>query len=633
MNDLPFCASLLRPTLRSTIITPQRDTPSPAFLPPRAMPSTLSLTRLALSSLVLGCATASAQPVPSSGPAIAGLSDTLATTAATAADAATPAPVNAVELRPTALLSSSAALSAAAPTLPAAAPSRIDPRFPRYKALDPAVAFWGDVFGKYSELQSVVHFRDYPQKIITVLDFRDEALRMDKFRLDKLRVREESDAKDRADALLRRLHAKQHAPETLNAEERRIYDLLSDVRGDDRFKKLIGSVRTQRGLQERTLQALQTADRYLPQMESTFAGYGLPLQLTRLPIVESSFNVEAYSKSKAAGIWQFIPSSARIYMRLDEVVDDRRDPWTSTDAAARHLRDDYALLQDWPLALTAYNHGRNGIARALAATNGKTIMDLIERNDHPRWGFAGKNYYAEFLAALDVESEYRNRVQPKRGGLLDFEVVETRHYVPYETLRRLCGADDELFRKLNPAYRPEVIEGKLYVPPGHLIRVPSGRAENFAVAYSRLGSHERFDSQRVLFLLHKVHKGEVLGRIATQYGVTQHSILQANDLRSAHKLRIGQVLKIPPRKEYRPGPISVAVGESKPAQTRSQKLAEAQQNSKSSSSRYRLHKVRAGQTLHSIARQYKVSVSDLQRANNLGSSSHIRAGQKLKVPS
>lgn len=310
---------------------------------------------------------------------------------------------------------------------------------------------------------------------------------------------------------------------------------------------------------------------------------------------------------------------------------------SSTDAAARHLRDDYKMLGDWPLALTAYNHGRNGISRALQATGGTTLMDLIERHQHPRWGFAGKNYYAEFLAALDVERAYRERVQPKRDkDPYAFEVVETKHYVPYETLRQLCGADDEVFRKLNPAYRPEVIEGKLYVPPGHLIRVPAGRAQPFQVAYARLGANERFDAQRVQFLLHKVQKGEVLGRIANKYGTTTSAILRANGLNSANMLRVGQVLKVPPHRESRPGPITVAVGESKPAQTREQKLADAAPSKRKAvpakKSGFKVHKVRAGQTLHSIARNYNVSVSDLRTANNLGSSSHITPGQKLKVP-
>ncbi|HUP91758.1 MAG TPA: LysM peptidoglycan-binding domain-containing protein [Solimonas sp.] len=503
--------------------------------------------------------------------------------------------------------------------------------FPRYAPLKPATAFWTRIFSDYSENQSLIHSASYPHKVFTVLDFRDDALRLDENQLARVRSREEGAAKARIELLLKRVAAKQGSPETMSADERKVYSLFSDLADDPAFsfKRMIGTLRAQRGLKERTERALATSGKYLPEMERIFSSYGLPVQLTRLPLVESSFNIEAYSKVGAAGLWQFMPSSARIYMRLNELVDDRRDPWTSTDAAARHLRDDYAQLQDWPLAITAYNHGRGGISSAMKKTGSANLAELVRRNRNERFGFASRNFYAEFLAAVDVEREHE-----KRFGLIarktpmEFEVVETRHYVPYETLRRLCGADDELFRKLNPAYRPEVLDGKLYVPPGHLIRVPAGAAKTFAVAYSKLGQNERFDAQRVYFLLHKVQRGQNLGKIARQYGVPQAGIMAASGLRKGAKLRIGQVLKIPPHREARPGPITVAVGESKPVQTRAQKLAEAAP----ARSDYKLHRVKRGQTLSSIARRYKVSVVALQRANDLNGSSTIHPGMKLRVP-
>lgn len=570
------------------------------------------------------------------------------------------------------------------PPLPADTRVKTDLLFPRYEPLLPAVSFWTRVFGEFSELQSVVHSTAYPHKILRVLDFRGQALHMSEVQLEKYRRRAEEDARDEIEALVKAVHAKRAAPQTMSAEERRIYDLFADVGHGDPFKTMRGTIRTQRGIKERTEEALRVSDGYLPYMEKIFEGYGLPKELTRLPIVESSFNLDAYSKSGAAGVWQFIPSSARIYMRLNEVVDDRRDPWTSTDGAARHLRDDYAMLADWPLAITAYNHGRNGIARGLKATGGRTIVDLIDRYDSPRFGFAGKNYYAEFLAAVDVERKWRTARDnaPAGGNPLDFEVVETRHYVPYDTLRRLCGADDAQFRRLNPAYRPEVIDGKLYVPPGHLIRVPAGSARSFEVAYARLGDNERFDNQRVFYLLHKVKPGDTLGGIAGRYRVSVADVRSANGIRSS-MIRAGQVLKIPPHEERRPGPISVAVGESKPSLTRAQVAAARRESDGSthtvgsgdtissiarryrvsqtelkrsnglsssmirvgqvlqipqsgsvrSASSYRNHRVRSGQTLASIARRYDVSIADLRHANDLGGSSLIKVGQTLRVPS
>jgi membrane-bound lytic murein transglycosylase D len=511
----------------------------------------------------------------------------------------------------------------------------LDPKlFPRYPSLEPKVSFWTKVFSEYSENQSVIHSIEYPGKVFEVLDFRAEALRVDKNTLARIRNKEESEAKNRADTLLKQVDALRSTPERMNAQQRRIYQLYADVKGDDRFRKAVGTLRAQRGLKERTALALETSGKYLPQMEGIFAGYSLPTQLTRLPLVESSFNVEAYSKVGAAGLWQFMPSSAKIYMRLNEVVDDRRDPWTSTDGAARHLRDDYAALGSWPLALTAYNHGRGGIARGLQKTGGKTLPDLIDRYDAKSFGFASQNFYAEFLAAYDVEREWKQHFGEnlQRKSELKFDTVETKHYVPYETLRRLCDADDELFRKLNPAYRPEVIEGKLYVPPGHLIRVPAGHASAFNVAYAKLGSSERFDSQRTYYLLHKVKRGDTIGGIAREYGVSQAAVMSANGIRNS-AIRIGQVLKVPPRQETRPGPVVVAVGESKPALTPSQTAAVKAERAKSNPPKaLRVHKVQSGQTLSGIAKRYKVSIASLRDANDIDGS-HIRVGQKLTIPS
>jgi membrane-bound lytic murein transglycosylase D len=504
---------------------------------------------------------------------------------------------------------------------------RDERNFPRYAELKPTVAFWKRIFGQYSDTQSVIHSAAYPQKVLALLDLNDEAARMSRFEFTKLRELEEKRLKEQAVKTLRQVDELRNNPSEMSSEQRKLYDLFADISDDARFRKAADTVRSQRGLKDRTEQALETSARYLPSMEGTFKAYQLPVSLTRLPLVESSFNIEAYSKVGAAGLWQFIPSSARIYMRLNELVDDRRDPWTSTDAAARHLKDDYEKLGDWPLAITAYNYGRGGISRALTAVNGSTLVDLIDRFQSDRFGFASKNYYAEFLGALDVDREYRRRkTRQQQDEALRFDVVETKHYVPYETLRQLCGADDELFRKLNPAYRPEVIEGKLFVPPQHLIRVPAGRARSFEIAYEKLSVNEKFDAQRVFYLLHKIMRGESIGKIAHHYKVSQSAILAANGLNGKSRpIKAGEVLKIPPHVESRPGPISVAIGESVPAQTHAQRKAER-------SEPVHLHKVKAGQTLGSIAKQYKISLSALRDANNLNRGRIIKPGMKLKIP-
>jgi membrane-bound lytic murein transglycosylase D len=377
-------------------------------------------------------------------------------------------------------------------------------------------------------------------------------------------------------------------------------------------------------------------------MEAVFESYRLPKRLTRLPLVESSFNVEAYSKVGAAGIWQFMPSSARIYMRLDEVVDDRADPWFSTEGAARHLKDDYDALQSWPLAITAYNHGRGGVAGGLRKVQGDGLEDLIARYRSRQFGFASRNFYAEFLAASDIERDYRKHFgEVARKEPLRFDTVQTGDYVAYETLRRLSGMDEDTFSRFNPAYRPDVIEGKLHVPPGHTIRIPAGQAETFRAAYASLAPGERYEQQKLYYVQHRVRKGDTLGRIAKRYGVSVSSVRGVN-IGIGKKLKVGQIVRVPPRgaspatvvaaakpiqnaEVSSAGTVEVATGATEAAPAKAQKTTKKTAGP-------RTHRVRSGQTLSHIAKRYRVSVNSLRQANGLGSSSHIKPGQRLKIP-
>jgi membrane-bound lytic murein transglycosylase D len=487
--------------------------------------------------------------------------------------------------------------------------------FPRPAILAPNVAFWTEAFSYYSEYQSVIHSQERPEKIYAVLDFRDDVVRAGPAEARRLQQRTETAVKREIDRHLRHIHALRDKPDELSPVERKIYDLFADSDDPNRFRDAVGTFRAQRGLKEKTERALRVSGQYLPKMEAIFAAEGLPTTLTRLPLVESSFNTEAYSKVGAAGLWQFIPSSARLYMRLDEAVDDRRDPWTSTQAAARHLKEDHDLLGSWPLAITAYNHGRGGLARGLREVKGTGLEDLLAKWDGRRFGFASRNFYAEFLAAVDVERDYRHHFgEIERQAPLDFEVVQIQHYVPYEALRRCAGISEEQFRTLNPGYRPEVLDGKLYVPPNTSIRVPVGTGQTFMAAYLALGEGERFSQQRFYYVRYRVQRGDNLGLIARRYGVSVSSLKQANGIGSRSLIRSGQVLRIPPRHGGKAQTLKVA-------------------SSLSAGPGYALHHVRPGQTLSAIAQQYRTTISALRQLNQMDPANPLRAGAIIKVPS
>ena len=491
--------------------------------------------------------------------------------------------------------------------------------FPRPEILEPNVAFWTDMFSRYSEFQSVIHFEDAPEKIYTVLDFRDDVVRLGPGGARALQSKTEKAVKRELDRHLRKVHELRNSPEKLSPLEQKVHALFADGTDPNRYKKAIGQFRSQRGLREKTERALKVSGQYLPEMEAIFAAEGLPVLLTRLPLVESSFNVEAYSKVGAAGLWQFIPSSARIYMRLDEAVDDRRDPWTSTRAAARHLKDDYAELKTWPLAVTAYNHGRGGLAAGLRATKGDDLDDLLKGWDGKRFGFASRNFYAEFLAAVDVEQDYRTHFgEIERHDPIKYEVVQISHYVPYESLRRCAGLSEDEFRMLNPGYRPEVLDGRLYVPPSTSIRVPVGKGQAFMAAYLALDESQRFDQQRFYYVRYRVQKGDNLGAIARRYGVRVSDLKLANGLGARSMIRAGQQLRIPPRGKG--GAVRVAAQ----AETATAKSAAGAQ--------FLMHRVRPGQSLTTIAQQYRTTIQTLRQLNGLDESSLLQAGATLKVP-
>lgn len=498
--------------------------------------------------------------------------------------------------------------------------------FPRPAALEPQVNFWRKIFAEYSEYQLVLHDAQYPAKVFKVLDFRP-LKRGGASPSDIAATMRATEKRERLaiDRMFERVHKLRDQPAALNAEERRLWKLYAEFRAPNRFIAARGRVRSQRGLREHFENAVKVSGRYLPHMEKAFRDAGLPIELTRLPFVESSFNVEAYSKVGAAGIWQFMPSTARLYMRYNEVVDDRRDPLFSTEAAARHLRDDYRALRSWPLAITAYNHGRGGVVRAIKKTGSRNLTDLIQRYNSPTFGFATKNFYASFLGALDAYRDYKRYLgEVKVDRPLVFSEVTTQNYVNYHALQRISGLTAEKFRLFNPAYHQQVLEGKLLVPPRHRIRIPAGTRAVFMAKYRGLGPGDIAYAQKRYYHEHKVARGQSLGGLARLYGVTVKEIQAANHLGPKTRIRINQILKIPPRSQA----PSTTVAKAGSSSTKTK----APQKSRTTAAGVS-HRVAKGQTLDVIARRYNTSVKAILAANDLKNANRIRAGQVLIIPS
>jgi membrane-bound lytic murein transglycosylase D len=457
------------------------------------------------------------------------------------------------------------------------APAAASSEFPQPAALRTPIKFWQKIFGVYSKHQIVFHDPENLARVYSVLDFRDRAAAGDSdLVLDIIEREAVAKERERIRGVLLSLDARQGNSGGLDDEERKVWDLFGNDKDSRRFAAAAdpARIRTQRGLRERFSDGIRISRRYLAEMEEVFRREGLPTELTRLPLVESCFDIEAYSKVGAAGIWQFMPSTGRNYMAIGGVVDERRDPLRATRGAALHLKENYESLGSWPLAITAYNHGRAGIARAVRETGTSDIGTIVKRYRGPLFGFASRNFYAEFLAALAVERSYKDYF-----GDLQFDApfagdeVQLADALTGHVAARCADVPPEELAALNPAVDSAVFLGSGNIPRGYLLRVPPGTAAAFQQRLAQLAGDARVvtvtSSRRyarapgsvarlpirnrgngqekiaaTAVRTHTVAKGQTLSHIADRYRVPLTKLRSANRLRG-NTVKAGQVLKIP----------------------------------------------------------------------------------------
>ena len=194
----------------------------------------------------------------------------------------------------------------------------------------------------------------------------------------------------------------------LTSDEERVWNLFKGKQDAFAFRAAASNMRFQGGMRGRFAQGLVRSWAYLPEIERVFADAGLPAELTLLPHIESSFENRAMSKVGAAGIWQIMPATGRRFLRVNDDVDERLNISTSSMAAAQILRENYTMLGTWPLAITAYNHGANGMKQAVNTVGTTDFGVIVQRYRGPLFGFASQNFYAEFLAAIDLVKNYKH---------------------------------------------------------------------------------------------------------------------------------------------------------------------------------------------------------------------------------
>lgn len=332
----------------------------------------------------------------------------------------------------------------------------------------------------------------------------------------------------------------------LSREERHIVALWGPGVSPARLRKAADDIRFQLGQSNRFRAGLVRSGAWQHAIARALKRAGLPPQLAALPLVESSYNPRAYSKDGAAGLWQFMPSTGRRFLTIDREVDDRLDPFRATEAAAQLLAYNYRILGTWPLAITAYNQGVAGMRRAVRTLGTTNIVTLVRHYHSRTFGFASRNFYVAFLAALQVERHARKYFGPLHKLPEEhFREVTIPAFVAIGPLQHALRIGPAKLRELNPALRPLVWDGTLDVPKGYRLRVPaSGRQWTAALLAQRLGPRQLLAAQPVP-PNYRVRRGDTLSGIAARYGIGVDLLARYNGIRTAALLHIGERILLP----------------------------------------------------------------------------------------
>lgn len=309
-------------------------------------------------------------------------------------------------------------------------------------------------------------------------------------------------------------------------------------------------IRFQRGQEDRFREGLARARPWKARVEAIFRQQGLPTGLAALPHVESSYNPKAISKVGAAGLWQFMPATARRYIRVDDEVDERFDVIKSTHAAANLLQHNYSVLGHWPLAITAYNHGLSGVRRAVRATGSHQIARIIAEYQGDRFGFASRNFYVAFVAAHDLAQDpqrYFRALDPAQTVSLI-----APDYLPVQPLADFFNLSLHDLRAVNPNLHHDVWNGRQLIARGDVLRLPVElQAQTAERRLAEFSARYGFDGQ--LPLRHyDLSYGESLSGVAARIGASVRQLVAMNGLEDAHQVQTGQRLRVPRGEVPRP---------------------------------------------------------------------------------
>ncbi len=411
--------------------------------------------------------------------------------------------------------------------------------------MEARVNFWIDIYTKHNTDQGVLHDSRYVGVVYESVDFADIMANqdLDLYQKERARRKRVDAAKDTIRERLNKLATLSNS-DGLTGEDLKYWNLFANIDEEKKFTEAAkeGRLRFQLGQRNRFMEGIYQSGKFLREMETIFREEGLPIELTRLPFVESSFNLNARSKVGASGIWQFMRRTGKEYMKIDAEVDERNDPILATWAAARKLRGYFKMLESWPLAVTGYNHGPSGVRRLVQKAGTTNISELTDMRKGT-FGFASASFYASFIAAIEVEKNAKKYFgSVSMAPALVGHQVRLKRTLDSEKLLSWFNGDLKMAKDFNPHVSSGFWKGFRHLKRGHMIRVPMDKRVQVE---KEINTYQATTPALTTGETHKVAVGETLSQIAEKYKVSTPKLMEVNSLSRARDLQAGQVLQIP----------------------------------------------------------------------------------------
>lgn len=348
------------------------------------------------------------------------------------------------------------------------------------QAISRRVNFWRRVYSLWSKNQYVIHVPAYPEVVLEIHDSTRISDIGDKSREKIMKPGLDARRRQYRQILISLASKKTINFDKLTPTEQRVYSAFSHISDKNKFKIAGSSLRVQRGQREYIAKGLEVAQKYLPHAEAEFKKQGLMPELARIAFVESSFNLQALSKVGASGVYQVMPETGRDYLIVTSAIDERNDPIKASRAAAKLLSMNYKILGEWPLAITAYNHGVGGISRAMRERGTSDIVTLINHYNGANFGFASKNFYAGFLgllATLKNASKVFPEIPPSEPLKFDLVKVGGQRLSDVKKKYKLTNF---AVTSLNPDISRSFIRSNGVFPPRYVLKIPPKSGANLA---------------------------------------------------------------------------------------------------------------------------------------------------------